>query len=216
LDFYEVVNNRRSKREFQSRPVEEEKLFRVLEAGLKAPSNNHLRQWEFILIKDAEQRRKVAELAQMGKSVENEVKLEKTLNRFRDPIQKEMYRKAIPVQVKMLVSAPELLLVCYRLRKPLRECEILYDLNDLASVWMCIENILLAMTAEGLYGVTAVPRETTSLKKMLGIPEGYEVAAAIPIGYPEDYSVKQKTVFLMEKLHYNYWEIPECLHTCAR
>ncbi|NIU82351.1 MAG: nitroreductase, partial [Candidatus Korarchaeota archaeon] len=66
-----------------------------------------------------------------------------------------------------------------------KECEALYDLNDMASVWMCIENILLAMAAEGLYGVTSVPRETHLLKKILGIPDGYEVAAAIPIGYPE-------------------------------
>ena len=103
------------------------------------------------------------------------------------------------------MNSPELLVVSYRLRKPLKECEILYDLNDLASVWMCIENILLAMTAEGLYGVTSVPRETASLKKVLGVPDGYEVAAVIPIGYPEDYSINQKFVLLEEKLHYDKW-----------
>ena len=70
----------------------------VLEAGLKAPSHNHLRQWEFILVKDVEQRMKVAELAQRGKSVENEMELEKMLDNFADPVQREMYRKAIPVQ----------------------------------------------------------------------------------------------------------------------
>lgn len=58
LDFYEVVKRRRSVTEFQSKPVEE-KLLRVLEAGLKAPSHNHLREWEFILIKDVEQRKRV-------------------------------------------------------------------------------------------------------------------------------------------------------------
>ena len=206
LDFYQVVNKRKSVREFQSRPVEKEKLLRILEAGLKAPSNNHLRQWEFILIKDAEQRKKVAELVAKAKNITNETELEKTLDNWADELQKEMYRKALPVQEKMLVSSPELLIVCFRLRKPLKECETLYDLNDLASVWMCIENILLAMTAEGLYGVTSVPRETASLKKVLGIPEGYDVAAAIPIGYPENYPIKQKTISLEEKLHYNKWE----------
>ena len=116
-----------------------------------------------------------------------------------------MYRKAIPVQTKMLVTPPELLIICYKLRKSHKECETLYDLNDLASIWMCMENILLAMTAEGLYGVTAVPRETELLKKVLDVPGGYEVAAAIPIGYPKDYSVKQADISLKEKLHYNKW-----------
>ena len=205
MEFYEAVNFRRSVREFQTRPVEKEKLLRILEAGLKAPYNNHLRQWEFILVKDPDQRIKVAELVAKSKNIANERELEKALDNWSDQLQKEMYRKALPVQEKMLVNSPELLVVSYRLRKPLKECEILYDLNDLASVWMCIENILLAMTAEGLYGVTSVPRETASLKKVLGVPDGYEVAAVIPIGYPEDYSINQKFVLLEEKLHYDKW-----------
>ena len=205
MDFYEAIDRRRSVREFQSRPVEEEKIRRILEAGLKAPSNNHLRQWEFILVRDPEQRKRVAELVSKGKNISNEMELEKALHNWSDETQREMYRKALPVQVKMLVSPPELLVICYRLRKPLKECELLYDLNDLASIWMCIENILLAMAAEGLYGVTAVPRETTVLKRVLGVPEGYEVAAAIPIGYPLEYSVKQNAVYLEKKLHIDRW-----------
>lgn len=63
---------------------------------------------------------------------------------------------------------------------------------------MVIENILLSMTAEGLYGVTAVPRETKLLKEVLGVPVGYKAAAAIPIGYPMDYSVKQTSISLEE------------------
>ena len=205
MEFYEVIDKRKSVREFQKKPVEKDKLIRVLNAGLKAPSNNHLRQWEFILVKDPEQRKKVAELVSKGKSITSELDLEKALNNWSDETQKEMYRKALPVQTKMLVDSPELLMVCYRLRKRLKDCEILYDLNDLASIWMCIENIMLAMAAEGLYGVTAVPRETSMLKRVLGVPEGYEVAVAIPIGYPMDYSIKQKTVSIQEKLHYNKW-----------
>jgi nitroreductase len=58
MNLYEAIEKRKSVREFQEKPVEEEKLLRVLEAGLKAPSNNHLRQWEYILVKDPEQRKK--------------------------------------------------------------------------------------------------------------------------------------------------------------
>lgn len=205
MEFFEAVNKRKSVREFQRRPVEKDKLLRALEAGLKAPSNNHLRQWEFILIKDPSQRRRVAELVAEAKNISNEMELEKALDKWSDKLQRDMYCKALPVQEKMLLDSPELLAVCYRLRKPLNDCETLYDLNDLASVWMCIENILLAMTAEGLYGVTSVPRETRILRKVLGVPDGYEVAAVIPIGYPEDYSISQKAVSLDEKLHYDKW-----------
>jgi nitroreductase len=203
-DFQEILSNRRSVREFQSKPVEEEKLFRVLDAGLKAPSHNHLREWEFLLIKDLEQRRKVVELGVKAEDVTNPEKLEKATEDMEE-LQRKMYLKALPVQKRMLLSSPELLAVCFRIRKPLRDCKSLYDLNCLASVWTCIENILLAMAAEGLHGVTYVPYETASLKKVLDVPEDYEVAALIPIGYARDYSVKQITVSLKEKIHINKW-----------
>jgi len=204
LYFNEVVEKRRTVREFQSKLVEEEKLLRVLAAGLKAPSHNHLREWEFILMKDFEQRKRVVDLGVMAKDYSEE-EIEEATKPMTD-WEKEAYLKALPVQRRMLMSSPDLLIVCFRMRKSFRECEILYELNDFASVWACIENILLAMAAEGLYGVTfIIPHETVPLKKMLGIPDDYEVAALIPIGYPQEYFVKQKPVSLKEKIHYNKW-----------
>ena len=202
--FNEVVEKRRTVREFQSKLVEEEKLLRVLAAGLKAPSHNHLREWEFILMKDFEQRKRVVDLGVMAKDYSEE-EIEEATKPMTD-WEKEAYLKALPVQRRMLMSSPDLLIVCFRMRKSFKECEILYELNNFASVWACIENILLAMAAEGLYGVTfIIPHETVPLKKMLGIPDDYEVAALIPIGYPQEYFVKQKPVSLKEKIHYNKW-----------
>jgi len=205
MEFYEVVSKRRSLRDFQSKPVEADKLRRVLEAGLKAPSHNHLREWEFIFVKDLEQRVRVVETGARAEDVVDKEHLEEAVRGLTDDLQREMYLKALPVQKRMLLGSPELLVVCFRMRKPLRECKTLYELNNFASVWTCIENILLAMAAEGLYGVTYVPYETSSLKKSLGIPNDYEVATLIPIGYPQEYSVKQKPVSPEEKIHDNKW-----------
>jgi len=116
-----------------------------------------------------------------------------------------MYLKAIPVQKRMLMSSPELLVVCFRMKTPLKDCKTLYELNNLASVWTCIENILLAMAAEGLFGVTYIPHETSALKRILKVPEDYEVAALIPIGYPKPYQVKQKPTSLRDKIHKDKW-----------
>lgn len=182
MDFYEVVQKRRSVREFQPKLVEEEKLLRVCEAGLKAPSHDHMRQWEFIFVRDATQRENVIGLGAKAENVTSRTELEKTTEGMTDELQKEMYLKALPVQKRMLISSPELLVVCFRMKKPLKECKTLYDLNNFASVWACIENILLAMAAEGLYGVTYIPHETASLKRILDMPQDYEIAAMIPMG----------------------------------
>ncbi|HML02845.1 MAG TPA: nitroreductase family protein [Candidatus Bathyarchaeia archaeon] len=205
MEFYEVVNKRRSVRKFQSKSVEADRLQRILDAGLKAPSHNHLREWEFILVKGLEQRAKVVEAGAKAEDVTDGKRLEKAVRGLSDDLQRKMYLKALPIQKRMLLSSPELLVVCFRMKKPLRECKTLYELNDFASVWTCIENVLLAMAAEGLYGVTYIPHETSSLKKILGVPDDYEVATLIPIGYPQESSVKQKQILLQEKTHYNEW-----------
>jgi len=206
MEFYEVVGRRRSVRRFQSKPVEEDKIRRVLEAGLKAPSHNHLREWEFILLRDPENRKSVVELGAGIEDYIDEEKLREFPRKMEDPIQRELYLSVLPVQRRMLLSAPELLVVCFRMRKALGECETLFDLNCLASVWAAVENILLAMAAEGLYGVTLVPHKNPEpLKRMLNVPDGYEIAAMIPIGYPERYSVRQKEVLLEEKIHIDRW-----------
>jgi nitroreductase len=184
--------------------VEEGKIARVLNAGLRAPSHNHLREWEFILVKDHEQRKKVVEKVAGTKNVKEQEQVSTDLAGLTDNLQREMYLRALPVQRRMLLTAPELLVVCFRMRKSLKDCRTLYDLNNFASAWTCIENVLLAMAAEGLFGVKYVPHET-SLKRTLNIPDDHEVAALIPVGYPKPYQVKQKPLSLSEKIHTDTW-----------
>jgi nitroreductase len=152
MDFYEAVETRRSVREFQSKPVEEEKMMRVLNAGLKAPSHNHLREWEFILVEDPEQRRRVVEEGAKAENITDEEEINRSLTDLSSNLQREMYLKALPVQKRMLLSSPELLVVCFKMKRTLKDCKTLYELNSFASVWTCIENILVAMAAEGIFG----------------------------------------------------------------
>ncbi|RLE14089.1 nitroreductase [Candidatus Aerophobetes bacterium] len=51
MDFYEVIRTRRSIREYQERPVEEDKLQRILEAARLAPSAANRQPWQFLVIK---------------------------------------------------------------------------------------------------------------------------------------------------------------------
>lgn len=47
-----VIKKRRSYRDFKSQAVEKEKLDEVLKSAMFAPSANHQRPWEFIIVKD--------------------------------------------------------------------------------------------------------------------------------------------------------------------
>lgn len=61
MDFHEVIKKRYSVRSYENRPVEEEKLRRVLEAGRMAPSARNRQEWKFVVVRDARVRQKLVE-----------------------------------------------------------------------------------------------------------------------------------------------------------
>ena len=50
--FLEVLNTRRSIRKFLDRPVEKEKILKILEAGMNAPSAGNEQPWHFVVVTD--------------------------------------------------------------------------------------------------------------------------------------------------------------------
>jgi len=61
MDVFEAINKRFSVRSYSDKPVEEEKLERVLEAARLSPSASNRQDWVFIVVKDPQMRRKLAE-----------------------------------------------------------------------------------------------------------------------------------------------------------
>ena len=57
------------------------------------------------------------------------------------------------------------------------------------STWMCIENMALAATVDGLGMVPSTfwEEHQEAVEKLLGIPEGYDLATVVLVGVPEDY-----------------------------
>ena len=130
--------------------------------------------------------------------------IERFLEKFSEDSLKEVYRRALPVQLTMMLEAPELLIVCTKM-KPIADCHTLFHLNPLASVWMCIQNIMLAMAAEGLFGCTYTPYDASGLKMAIGIPSDWQVAAVIPFGYPKVSPAPNPDENLNSRLHIDVW-----------
>jgi len=63
MDVMQAIKERRSVRRYQERPVPEETLQEILEAVRLAPSASNRQDWHFVIVKDAQQRRKLAEAA---------------------------------------------------------------------------------------------------------------------------------------------------------
>jgi len=63
MGIIEEIAGRRSVREYAGRPVEEEKLARVLEAGRLAPTARNVQPCEFVVVTDAHRRRRLADIS---------------------------------------------------------------------------------------------------------------------------------------------------------
>ena len=50
MEFKEVVEKRRTTRQFKNEPVGREAIERIIKAGLAAPSFDHCRKWNFVII----------------------------------------------------------------------------------------------------------------------------------------------------------------------
>jgi len=210
MEFFEAVSKRRTVRQFRPDSVPPESVKRALAAGLAAPCNAHLKSWRFILLRDQEKRRRAVILGLKARDIRDQAEIEKFIARFPEEELKEVYRRSLPLQLTMMVEAPELLIVCYKM-KPLPECRSLFELNPLASAWMCIENIMLALAAEGLYGCTYTPYKAEGLKQFLGVPQGFEVAAVIPFGFPAGEPEEGKPEGLDDRVFADAWGNPAAI-----
>lgn len=202
MDVYEAIRARRTIRDFEDRQVGMGTIERIIDAGLKAPTNNHLRQWEFVIVNGKEERANLLRVENMTSRDE----CEQMLDGFgmTDKVQRNMYREAMPRQFSMLYNAGCLILPFFKIREPLLQPSSLSSLNDFASIWCCIENMLLAAASEGLLGVTRIPmaEESEHIKTAVGHPENYVMPCYIALGYPaKNASVPAQKAFV-QKIKY--------------
>lgn len=61
MELGEAIRNRRSIRTYKAKPVEEEKINKILEAARWAPSAGNLRSIEYVVVRDEKTRKKLAD-----------------------------------------------------------------------------------------------------------------------------------------------------------
>jgi nitroreductase len=67
LEVLEAIKGRRSIRKYKKDPIPEDFIVKILDAGRWAPSASNRQPWSFMILKDREVRRRVAEATTYGK-----------------------------------------------------------------------------------------------------------------------------------------------------
>lgn len=207
MELYEAIEKRRTVREFLKKDVDFEAIKRILEAGNRAPTWDHNRRWQYIVLRTDEE--KDAAFA-YAKKLAGKFDAERYLNMPRPyPITlgQKMYGYAVPRQFTMLKNAPYVIIPVFRAKE--LNGEYVSKLNPFSTIWCVIENIFLAATAEGLACSMRIPlnEEHDVVKKILKVPPTYKIPVFIGIGYadPDEPELEQSYPDVESQLHFGAW-----------
>ncbi|MET7654678.1 nicotinate-nucleotide--dimethylbenzimidazole phosphoribosyltransferase, partial [Streptomyces sp. NPDC005486] len=173
-----VMRERRDIRNgFRSDPIPHEVLLRVLEAAHTAPSVGHSQPWDFVVIRSADTRRAMHELA-----VRQRDAYAKSLPKGRAKQFKELKIEAIlDTPVNIVVTADPTRGGRHTLGRHTQPQMAPY------SSALAVENLWLAARAEGL-GVGWVSFfDEREMVRALGLPEHLEVVAYLCVGYVDEF-----------------------------
>lgn len=208
MEFFEAIEKRRTIRDFENVRIPDCVVQKIIGAGFKAPTNDHMRDWHFIVIDD---RKKVMELLELIPEEFSDESLEQLFVdwNLNDIDQQNCYRNAVPKQYRMLADASVVIIPLFRQKVDLLHPENLSHLNGFASIWCCIENIFLAATAEGYACNLRIPLgdEGEYARKVLGFPEDYLMPCFIGMGKAAANAkiIRQKEISVESRIHKNIW-----------
>ncbi|PTM94639.1 nicotinate-nucleotide--dimethylbenzimidazole phosphoribosyltransferase [Streptomyces sp. VMFN-G11Ma] len=173
-----VMRERRDIRNgFRSDPIPHDVLLRVLEAAHTAPSVGHSQPWDFVVIRSADTRRSMHELAMRQRDA-----YAKSLPKGRAKQFKELKIEAIlDTPVNIVVTADPTRGGRHTLGRHTQPQMAPY------SAALAVENLWLAARAEGL-GVGWVSFfDEREMVRALGLPEHLEVIAYLCVGYVDEF-----------------------------
>lgn len=208
MELYEAIYKRKTVRKFLEKEVDFDAVKRILEAGNRAPTWNHNRNWSYIVLRTEEEKAYAFEHA---KKIAEKFDAEKYLNAPRPyptTLAQKMYAYAMPRQYTMLKDAPYVIIPVFKSKE--LNGEYVSKLNPFSTIWCVIENIFLAATAEGLACSMRIPlnEEHDIVKAKLKVPPTYMIPAFIGIGYadPNEKELEQNVANLEKQLHFGKWK----------
>jgi nitroreductase len=179
MDVYEAMYTLRAMRRLKSDPVPEELVWKVLEAAIRAPSGGNQQPWAFIVVTDPAKKRQIGEWY-----------LEAWNAAYARPGVKDAML-ANPVMAKTFNSADHLANniadVPVLIFAAVRGAGVAETSGVGPNIFPAVQNLMLAARAEGL-GTTLTTLHRAHEKdtrELLGIPDGFETMAMIPMGWPK-------------------------------
>ena len=184
MELFEVMYHCRAMRRLDTKPVPKDLLVKLIDAANQAPSGSNQQRARWIVVTDADQKQRLAELnktavdAYVGPQSGRPAALP-----HQDADKRQRMLASVMWQAEHLQDVPALVIACYQFEAPVKAAEA-YRAGG--SVWPGIQNLLLAARALGLGAAptTLGLSDRPAAKEVLGLSDDMEAFCLIPVGYP--------------------------------
>ena len=161
-----------------SRPVGREVLLECVRIAQQAPTGGNSQSWRFVIVRDAEKRRRIADLYRDAGAE----RLRHARDAATDPQTRRVYESAVFL-TDILADVPVHVIPCIQAAAPGNDPAGAgaYYGNILPATW----NFMLALRSRGLGSVwtTQTLARETELARLLELPDGVAHVALIPVAY---------------------------------
>ena len=197
IGLFEAIYSARSLRRFKPDPVPDDVITKVLDAAIRAPSGSNQQSWEFVVIKDAAQRKKIGDVYRKGGGVLMALYTDRVKPAHMSEDAYRRLRASATYLLDHMADAPVLLIACLKQTAPAGAPpklppEVAAAMKRQArisgsSIYPAVQNIILACRGLGL-GTVLTTIHTyfeDEVKAILGLPREVQTYALMPIGYPQ-------------------------------
>ena len=177
--FYELMDQRRSVRQFSDKPVDRRVLENLIRTASSAPSGAHKQPWTFALISNAELKHRIRVLAEREE-------FENYNGRMSDRWLEDLAKLGTNHIKEFLDIAPYLVVVfkkAYDFDQEGKKTQNYY-VNE--SVGIAVGFLIAAIHYAGLVTLTHTPSPMNFLEKALERPANERAYLLIPIGHPAE------------------------------
>jgi nitroreductase len=163
MEFQDVIRKRRSVRHYIDRDVSDEIVFKLLDAARWAPTAGNLQPWEFILVRDPANRKRLVDTTYLG------------------------YMTKTGKPQSWIFEAPVIIAVCANTKAVIARYGSgeITQTNVLMDVAAAIENLLLAAVDLGLGACWISGFDREKATETLKIPQNVRIVSLIPVGYTD-------------------------------
>ena len=212
MDVFELMRTQRSVKAFRPDPVSDDDIRTILTAATWAPNGTNAQPWEFIVIKDPDVKKRVADIYREGlRFLLDHPRRQGHTEPDKRTYYKTMMRKSrflrdhleeSPVLIVVAMNKEKDNLPRYGVLKAIR-AEATYT-----SIMPCVQNLMLAARGLGLGTclTTALNILEEDAKIALGMPEETQIIALVPLGYPADDFKPVTRIPAEEFTHWDRWQ----------